>query len=148
MSRIYNFWKKYTFPLHLYQAFDIFTTKFSVLVSTLRLKKDVSLLACRCGRNVRTDGTVIIHIQSKGAITLGENVKFLSRLQSTLVGFTNPTVLQCIGEDRIGIGNNTSCTSTISSTRTNIQIGDNLKVGENVRIFDRASLTEHQVYVT
>jgi acetyltransferase-like isoleucine patch superfamily enzyme len=136
MDKMLNFIRKYRFPLHLFQAGDIITTKFSLFFSTLSLKSRLSLLGCRYGRNLRADGKVVIRIQRKGAVTFGNDVKILSRFLSTPVGITNPTVFQCIGEGRVTIGNNTGCTSTIFSARTSIRIGDNVKIGANVRIFD------------
>lgn len=111
-------------------------TKFSLFFSTLKVKIMFFFLGCSHGKNLRVDGRTVIHIDKKGALRFGENVEINSRFSANLVGMTNPTVFQCIGNGSIHIGDNSGCSSTVFSSRCSITIGSNVKIGGNVRIFD------------
>ena len=63
-------------------------------------------------------------------------MKITARFLTNSVGISNPVMMECVGNGRIEIGNNSGFTSVVLSSRTLIKIGNNVKVGGNVRIFD------------
>ena len=128
--------KGYEFPINIFMVYRKCVTAFSVFFSTLKVKILFFFLGCRHGKGLRVDGKTVIHIDKKGALCFGENVEINSRFCANLVGMTNPTVFQCIGNGSIHIGDNSGCSSTVFSSRCNITIGQNVKIGGNVRIFD------------
>ena len=128
--------KGYEFPINIFMLYRKFITKLSLFFSTLRVKILFFFLGCSHGKDLRVDGKTVIHIDKKGSIRFGENVEINSRFSANLVGMTNPTVFQCIGNGSIHIGDNSGCSSTVFSSRCNITIGRNVKIGGNVRIFD------------
>lgn len=105
-------------------------------LSTARLKFILRWLGCRYGQGLIADGKVVVRVRRSGAITLGDNVTLNSRFLSNLVGLTNPTVLCCIREGRISIGDNSGCSGAVFSSRSSITIGKNVNIGGNVRIYD------------
>jgi acetyltransferase-like isoleucine patch superfamily enzyme len=106
------------------------------LISTLWLKLILRWLDCPYGRGLTADGRVVVQVRRRGSITIGNNVVIRSRLRSNLVGLTGPTILQCIRDGRIRIGDNTGCSSTVFSSRKSIEVGRHVKIGGNVRIYD------------
>lgn len=136
MNKATRFLTKYRFPVHVFVLADHLIAYLSTMISTLRLKLLLSLLGCKYGRHLRADGKVIVRVQRKGAITIGNNFGVMARFMANLVGLTNCTVLFCWGEGRIQIGHDSGCSATIFSSRSSILVGDRVKIGGNVRIFD------------
>lgn len=128
--------RKYPFPIPLFVLYDAFVSRCSALFSTWKVKTILKLLGCEYGHNLRANGRVIVRVHRKGAILLANNVTISSKFITNLAGITNPTVFCCIGEGKIAIGNNSGCTSTIFSSRSNIMVGQNVNIGANVRIYD------------
>jgi len=135
LGKILKYIKGYEFPINIFILYRKFITKFSLFFSTLRVKILFFFLGCSHGKNLRVDGKTVIHIDKKGALRFGDNVEINSRFSANLVGMTNPTVFQCIGNGSISIGDNRGCSSTVFSSRCNIT-RHNVKIGGNVRIFD------------
>ncbi len=135
-TRLQQFIDKYDFPAHLFVVFDIIVGYASTFFWTLRTKMLLRMLGCPYGRGFRVDGHVIIRVARRGAIRIGENVIINSRTGSNLVGRTNPTIFQCLGEGRIAIGNNSGCSFAVLSSKSSIRIGQNVKIGGNARIYD------------
>lgn len=135
-TRLQQFIDKYDFPAHLFVAFDIIVGYASTFFWTLRTKMLLRILSCPYGRGLRVDGHAIIRVARRGAIQIGENVIINSRTGSNLVGRTNPTIFQCLGEGRIAIGNNSGCSFAVLSSKTSIRIGQNTKIGGSARIYD------------
>jgi acetyltransferase-like isoleucine patch superfamily enzyme len=115
---------------------DVFVTKISTFVCTVKAKVLLWALGCRYGKNLEVDGKLIMRIHRRGAIELGDNVRITSRFMANLVGMTNPTVFHCIGDGSITFGNNSGCSAAILSSQSRIEIGNHVKIGANVRIFD------------
>lgn len=136
MNKIITILKSYAFPINILVIYDRVLTKIFLFFSTLRVKIILSFFRCNYGKNFRVDGKTIIRVHKKGALYFGDNVEINSRFMANLVGMTNPTVFQCIGNGSIIIGDNSGCSSTIFSSRSTIKIGRNVKIGGNVRIFD------------
>jgi acetyltransferase-like isoleucine patch superfamily enzyme len=137
MLKVEDFVKKYEFPIHLFVFYDVILCRWSILFSTWKAKLILSLLGCEYGKNLHVDGQVVIRADKKrGCIRIGDNVKLKSRFLGNLSGMTNPTVLRCLDQGHISIGNNSGCSSTIFSSRSSIQVGENVNIGSNVRIFD------------
>ena len=135
-TRLQQFINKYDFPAHLFVAFDILLGYASTLFWTLRTKTLLRMLGCPYGRGFHVDGHVMVRVARRGAIRIGENVIINSRSGSNLVGRTNPTIFQCLGEGRITIGNNSGCSFAVLSSKSSIHIGQNAKIGGNARIYD------------
>mgnify|MGYP003869148899 CR=1 FL=1 len=95
----------------------------------------MTLLDCSYGKNLKVCGKVFFRPNGKDSITLGHNVSLTARFLTNPVGST-PTLLECIREGCIKIGDNSGVTSTVISSRTNIEIGNNVNIGGNTRIFD------------
>jgi len=134
--RLQQFIGRYDFPAHLFVLFDIAVGHFSILFWTLRTKLLLLLFGCHYGRNLRVDGRVIIRVARRGAIRIGENVAIYSRAGSNLVGRTNPSILNCMGDGHITFGDNSGCSFAVLSSRSSIRIGENTNIGGNVRIYD------------
>jgi len=135
-THLRRFIDKYDFPMHLFVIFEILVGRASVFFWTLRTKMLLWLLGCPYGHGFRVDGRVIIRTARRGAIRIGKNVVINSRMGSNLVGRTNPTILQCLGEGRITLGDNSGCSFAVLSSRGTIHIGQNVKIGGNTRIYD------------
>lgn len=117
-------------------AWDRATAAAMSALGTARAKLALRLLRCRYGPGLRVDGTLVIRAPRAGAIELGAKVTLKSRFRSNLVGLTQPSVLQCLGQGRIRIGNNCGLSGAVLSARTSITLGQRVNVGGNVRIFD------------
>ena len=72
----------------------------------------------------------------RGAVRRGTAVFINSRFGSNLVGLSTPTVLYCMGEGSIELGDHSGLSGAILSAKTCIRIGKYAKIGGNVRIYD------------
>ena len=90
----------------------------------------------KCGKGVRFWGKTIIRSYEHGAITIGDNVVFNSRVNTNLVGLTGPTILCANMGGKIKIGNESGFSSVVINSRVSVTIGSNVRIGGNVRIFD------------
>jgi acetyltransferase-like isoleucine patch superfamily enzyme len=104
--------------------------------STVWLKLKLLALGCTYGAHLLADGRVVLRVRRRGAIQLGSNVTIKSRFASNLVGLTGPSVLECILEGQILLGDHTGCSAVIISSRSKVTVGRNVNIGGNVRIFD------------
>jgi len=124
------------FPVAVIILFDRALWWLSTLLSTVRLKLVLRWLGCEYGHGLAVDGKVVVRVRRRGSITIGNNVTIRSRFLSNLVGMTGSTVLHCIRDGRIRIGDNSGCSSTVFSSRNSIVVGKNVNIGGNVRIYD------------
>ena len=136
MSSMLDLFNKYKFPINFIRLFINLRERIIIILSTLLFKLKLKSYSCSYGKNLKVNGRVYLKLLKKNLITIGNDVTINSRFPSNLVGITNYTVFQIIDEGRILIGNNCGITSTIFSSRSNIEIGPNVKIGANVRIFD------------
>lgn len=125
-----------SFLLLLFKIVKIMRIRFAFLMPTLKAKMILRMLDCPYGKNLKVCGKVYFRPNGKGTIKLGNSVNITARFLSNSVGITNPVMLECIGDGRIVIGNNSGLTSTIISSRNIIKIGDHVMIGGNVKIFD------------
>lgn len=88
------------------------------------------------GAGVRFFGKTIIRAYDSGAIEIGRNVIFNSRVSTNLVGLLGPTILCANKGAKIRIGDESGFSSVVINARESVTIGNNVKVGGNVRIFD------------
>lgn len=130
------FSSKYDFPLHVLPLKIRLGCLLSRIVSTPIAKTKLKFMGCPYGSHLIVDGKVYLFAQRKGAITVGKHVSIFSRFGANLVGLTNPSVIQCLGNGRISIGNHCGLSAPILSARSLIQIGDYTQIGGNVRVFD------------
>ncbi len=124
-----------SFFLFLAKMLKVIRIKFAFLLPTLQAKLILSILDCSYGKNLRVCGKVHFRPNGLSTIKLGNNVNLTARFLTNTVG-TNPVMLECIGDGRIEIGNNSGVSSATISSRTLIKIGDYVMVGGNVKIFD------------
>ncbi|NEV65055.1 acyltransferase [Thiorhodococcus minor] len=136
LNSLATFLANYDFPFHLIVVSDLVRRGISTRFHTAITRAKLYLLRCRVGVNLRVDGRTYISVRRKNAIRIGDDVKINSRFASNLVGITNPTVLQCIANGTIHIGNNTGLSAAVLSSRSSITLGQRVFVGANVRIFD------------
>jgi acetyltransferase-like isoleucine patch superfamily enzyme len=136
MNKLFLFFKKYEFPVHLFIGWTIVCVQASTLFHTAVTKLKLKALGCTVGKGFKIDGKLWIWAQKKGCVRIGDNVKINSRFGSNLVGITNPAVFQCLDKGKIIIGNHCGISSPVFSTRSSITIGNNVMIGGNVRIFD------------
>jgi len=136
MKKLFQFLKKYSFPLHLFVGWTILCVRVSTIFHTATTRLKLKALGCPVGKGFKIDGKLWVWAQKKGCIRLGDHVKINSRFGSNLVGLTNPAVFQCLDGGTITIGNNSGLSSPILSSRSSITIGEHTLVGGNVRIFD------------
>lgn len=90
----------------------------------------------KCGKKVTFVGKTIVRAYERNAITIGDNVQFVSSADKNLVGLVNPTIICAIKGGHISIGDFTGLSSPVIHARKSIQIGRYVNVGGNVRIFD------------
>jgi acetyltransferase-like isoleucine patch superfamily enzyme len=108
----------------------------SVIFYSAVFKIKLQMFGCEYGKNLVIDGKVYLSCKKRGQIHIGDNFKLNSAFGSNLAGITNNAVFQLIGDGKIVIGNNCGFTSTVLSSRSEINIGDNVMIGANVRILD------------
>ena len=136
MHKLFQFIRKYKFPVHLFVGWTIVYVKISTVFHTAVTKLKLGALGCPVGKHFKVDGKLWIWAQRKGSIRIGENVTINSRFGSNLIGLTNPAIFQCLENGTITIGNNSGLSSPVLSTRSSITIGERTLIGGNVRIFD------------
>lgn len=136
MNRFVQFLRKYQFPLHILIAWDFLVSQFSRLISTCQLKVSLRLQGCRYGPGLSADGPVIVRVQRRGAVSLGERVTFRSRMKANLAGLAGPVILQCLGNGQIIIGDRCGFSGTVLSSRSRIYIGSYSLFGVNTRVYD------------
>lgn len=88
------------------------------------------------GKNIKAIGRVHIAVKHKNSIKIGNNVMFVSRVSSNLVGLTNPMIIDTTRGGQISIGDFTGLSGCVLSSASSIEIGTYVNVGGNVRIFD------------
>jgi len=109
---------------------------FSTTFGTLLFKAHIKLSGQKIGGNPKVDGLIYWKISPLGKVVIGKNFRLNSRRASNLVGITNRASFQVIGSGSITIGDNCGFTSTVLSSRSEINIGNNVLIGANVRILD------------
>ncbi len=88
-------------------------------------------------KNVSFDGKCFFHRFPKSVISIGYNCKFLSRLNSNLIGINRPCSISTLnGEAILEIGNNCGFSGTVIGVFKVIRIGNNVKCGANTLITD------------
>ncbi|MCX7887601.1 MAG: acyltransferase [Verrucomicrobiae bacterium] len=117
-------------------AWDRLAAVCSVLFWTTIVRTRLHMLGCFCGPGLRVDGPVVIRAPRRDAIRIGCGVRINSRFRSNLVGLMTPTVLQCLGNGRITIGDHCGLSAAVLSARSCISVGKYVQIGGNVRIFD------------
>lgn len=136
MQKIRSAIKEHGLVICFVKLFDSVILRLSRAISTFSLKNRLDMLGCNYGKSLKADGRVVIRIDKRGAIKIGDNVKILSRFSSNLAGLTNPSVFVCCGSGRIEIGDNSGMSSPVFSSKSCIKIGKNVLIGANARIFD------------
>lgn len=106
------------------------------VVDVVRTFMLVKVWGLHVGRGVVFRGPTIIQAHNRGQISIGNNVKFVSRGMLNHVGLTGPTILSCVENGSIMIGNGCGLSSPVIVARKGVRIGNNVLVGGNVRIFD------------
>jgi len=137
MKRLKRFIKKYDFPIHFIVILNQHITRRTIVsLSTTIFKIRLKVLHCPFGKNLKVDGMPILNLTRCGSLRFGKGCKINSRFKSNLVGRTNPTVFECVGEGSISLGDYSGLSFAILSSRCKIIIGNHVNIGGNVRIFD------------
>ena len=136
MSKLAKKYREYGFPMFWIWVVDQLLKKVAVIIGTLHAKFSLMMNRAVYGKKLQVDGFVRIRCPKAGRIMIGGNCMINSRFGSNLVGKTTPTILQCLGNGHIHIGNNTGISFAVISSRARISIGNNVRIGGNVRIFD------------
>lgn len=136
MGKIKQKFGKYDLSSFCVLCADWLVRKVSTSFSSAYARLLFRIFGVNCGRNFKADGCMKIRSPQAGAIVLGDNCKVNSRFGSNLIGGNGPTVLQCIGDGRICIGNHCGLSFVVISSRSEVRIGNHVQLGGNVRIFD------------
>ncbi len=131
-----RFLSKHDFPAHFWVLSDMILGRLSVAVWTLHAKAVLLAMGCPYGKDLKFDGHTLIRMTRRGSIRLGAHIRIFSRFGSNLAGRMNPTVLHCMGDGRIIIGDNSGCSFAVLSARSRIEVGNQVRIGANVRIYD------------
>lgn len=137
---------KKSFIYNFFQLLDILFTFVSVFYFTLTFKIRLKLFGCKYGKNLKVDGKVIIRMQIKGSIEIGDNVKIVSKRRSNLIIRSQIFIFQSIGNGKITIGNGCGLSASVISSRSSIIIGKNVYVGADTKIFDHDFHSLNYVY--
>jgi len=81
-------------------------------------------------------GPIHLYLSRSGSLVLGDHTAIISRPQSNLVGISQTTTFQTIGEGTIQIASHAGLSGTVISARQSIAIGHRATVGANARIYD------------
>ena len=114
----------------------ILRIRIAYIYPTIYTRIYLSLINCTYGKNLKICGKTYFRTNSINSIKLGSNIHIISRFLSNTVGLTNPSIIECIGNGSIYIGDNTGMSSVIISSMNKISIGKNVKIGGNTKIFD------------
>jgi len=75
-------------------------------------------------------------MQKPGSLTIGDNVSINTRRSSNLAGLMQRTIIHCLGEGQITLGNGSGLSGTVLSSRRDIRIGNRTSLGVNTRVYD------------
>lgn len=131
-----SFLERYDPPLHLLVIWTRLAGLLSLAWWTSRVVLVLRFSGCRAGAGFRADGRTLVRMARRGSVRIGSGVRLVSRPGANPVGLAGPTILHCIGEGRIEIGDCSGLSSAVLSARTAIIVGRNVKIGGNARIFD------------
>jgi acetyltransferase-like isoleucine patch superfamily enzyme len=131
-----QFIRKYRFPVHLIVVRDIIAYQLSVVFWTTWSRIVFAIHGCKVGPGLTVDGHLIIRTAAKGGITIGKGFRVSARRFSNLAGINGPSILYCVGDGRITIGDNSGISGAVLCSRSEIRIGNQVNIGVNVRIFD------------
>ena len=83
----------------------------------------------KCGAGVRFFGKTIVRAYDCGAIEIGRNVIFNSRVSTNLVGLIGPTILCANKGAMIRIGVESGFSSVVINSKVLVTIGNNVVIG-------------------
>jgi len=128
--------KKYPFPSWIFASQDELCTRLSRALSTPVVREFLRFHRCPVGYGFITDGLPRIRMQRPGSISIGPQVTLNCRVMSNMAGICQPTILHCMDEGSISIGDNAGLSGTILSSRKRISLGKRCNIGVNTRIYD------------
>lgn len=127
---------KYPFPCTIPAVWDELVHRACAVAGSALAGFFLRAQSCPVGRGFDCDGLPRIRMQKPGSITLGEGVAIKCRPMSNLAGISQHTILHCIGEGRIVLGDGSGMSGVVLSSRTGIRLGKRVNLGVNVRIYD------------
>jgi acetyltransferase-like isoleucine patch superfamily enzyme len=127
---------KYPFPAWLFASGDEVRARISKLACSPVVRIFLRLHRCGVGRNLQCDGVPLIRMQNPGSLTIGDNVSINTRKGSNLAGLMQRTILHCIGQGSITLGNQSGLSGVVLSSRSSIKIGNRTSLGINTRVYD------------
>jgi acetyltransferase-like isoleucine patch superfamily enzyme len=107
-----------------------------MLFSTAIARLFLRFHRCEVGLGFCCDGFPRIRMQRPGSIRLSKSVTLNCRMMSNLAGISQPTILQCINEGRISLGDGSGLSGAILSSRSHISLGQRCNLGVNARVYD------------
>jgi acetyltransferase-like isoleucine patch superfamily enzyme len=128
--------EKYPFPSWIFASKDELCTRLSRALSTPIVRGFLRFHQCPVGHCFLADGIPRIRMQRPGSISVGNNVTLNCRKMSNLAGISQPTILQCLNEGRISLGDDSGLSGAILSSRRHISLGQRCNLGVNARVYD------------
>lgn len=127
---------KYPFPSWIFASMDELCARLSRVLSTTVVRGFLRFHRCPVGYGFITDGFPRIRMQRPGSISIGPHVTLNCRVMSNMAGICQPTILHCIDEGSISIGDNAGLSGAILSSRKRISLCQGCNIGVNTRIYD------------
>ena len=131
-----NPFANYPFPSWIFASKDELCSRLSRALSTPLVRGFLRFHRCPVGRGFTTDGLPRIRMQRPGSISIGDHVTWNCRVMSNLAGICQATILNCMDEGSISIGDNAGLSGTVLSSRKCISLGRRCNIGVNTRIYD------------
>jgi len=131
-----NMFRKYPYPSCIYVLLDKLTHELSLFFYSSFIRVFLRHHRCSVGSDLSCDGIPRIRMQRPGSINMGQNVTLNCRKMSNLAGISQPTILQCINEGRISLGDGSGLSGAILSSRSHISLGQRCNLGVNARLYD------------
>jgi acetyltransferase-like isoleucine patch superfamily enzyme len=127
---------RYPFPSWIFASKDELCRRLCCALCTPIVRGFLWFHRCRVGHCFTADGLPRIRIQRPGSILIGEHVTLNCRVMSNLAGISQPSILQCISEGRISLGDGSGLSGVILSSRSHISLGQRCNLGVNARVYD------------
>lgn len=126
----------YPYPSYIYVCLDRVTRAISTRFCSAIVRFFLNHHRCNVGSGLCCDGLPRIRMQKPGSIKIGNNVTLNCRKMSNLAGISQPTILQCINEGQISLGDGSGLSAAILSSRSHISLGQRCNLGVNARVYD------------
>lgn len=127
---------RYQFPMLIPAILVSLAERFYFMIGRFKFLFLSAIWGIKAGKGCMFSGPTIIRNTSHSKIVMGSRVCFIARVAQSMVGITNPTILDTRWGGVIKIGSTCGFSSIVMSSKESITIGDRVECGANVRIFD------------